>query len=106
MARNCRLDIRYPEASGRQTTLRTAAVSPDSEAVQQAGNGSDASGKASKWMHGVCHASQGGDPPEHSTFQPLRLGPTLKIPVIVVAQQQLYPKLYVVRFWMVDMTSH
>ena len=36
-------------------------------------------------MHGVCHASQGGDPPEHSTFQPLRLGPTLKIPVIVVA---------------------
>ena len=57
-------------------------------------------------MHGVCHASQGGDPPEHSTFQPLRLGPTLKIPVIVVAQQRLYPKLYVVRFWMVDMTSH
>ena len=34
-------------------------------------------------MHGVCHASQGGDPPEQSTFQPLRLGPTLKIPVIV-----------------------
>ena len=31
----------------------------------------------------MCHASQGGDPPEQSTFQPLRLGPTPKIPVIV-----------------------
>ena len=83
VARNCRQGTRYPEASGRQTAPRTAAVSPDSETVQQAGKGSDVSGKASRWMHGVCHASQGGDPPEQSTFQPLSLGPTPKIPVIV-----------------------
>ena len=83
VARNCRQGTRYPEASGRQTAPRTAAVSPDSETVQQAGKGSDVSGKASRWMHGLCHASQGGDPPEQSTFQPLRLGPTPKIPVIV-----------------------
>ena len=83
MARNCRQGTRYLEASGRQTALRTATVSPDSETVQQAGNGSDVSSKASRWMHGVCHASQGGDPPEQNTFQPLRLGPTSKIPVIV-----------------------
>ena len=31
----------------------------------------------------MCHASQGGDPPEQSPFQPLRIGPTPKIPVIV-----------------------
>ena len=83
MTRNCRQGTRYLEASGRQTALRTAAVSPDSETVQQAGNGSDVSSKASRWMHGVCHGSQGGDPPEQSPFQPLRLGPTSKIPVIV-----------------------
>ena len=83
MARNCRQGTSYLEASGRQATLRAAAVSPDSETVQQAGKGSDVSSKASRWMHEVCHASQDGDPPEQSIFPPLRLGPTPKIPVIV-----------------------
>jgi len=84
VARNCRQGTRFPEASGRQNAPRTAAITPDSERIQQAKNASDTpADKASKWMHGVCHASLDGDSSKQNTFQSIRLGPTPKIPVTV-----------------------
>ena len=54
----------------------------DDERIQQAKNASDTpADKASKWMHGVCHASLDRDSSKENTFQSLRLDPTPKIPV-------------------------
>ena len=84
VARNCRQGMRFPEASGQQNAPRTAAITPDNERIQQTKSASDTpADKASKWMHGVCHASLDGDSSKQNTSQSIRLGPTPKIPVTV-----------------------